>query len=76
MDFNTGADTPDFTSKWGSVLVYGLTHELCPKFRQAAQMSYWKGLYEAELQRCNNNDTEVGPMMWAPFGGSYGGGAG
>ncbi len=76
MDFTTGANTPDFMSDWTNCLVYGLTHELCPKFRQAAQMGYWKSLYEAELQRVSGADSEKGGMQWAPFGGSYGGGAG
>ncbi len=77
QDFNSGADTPDFTSKWGNCLVYGLTMELCPKFRQADQMATWKGLYEAELARVNGDDSERGAIRFSSFGGFYGsGGAG
>jgi hypothetical protein len=76
QDFNSGADTPDFTSKWGTCLVYGLTMELCAKFRQASQIPIWKPLFEAELARVNGDDSPRGAIMFSPFGGFYGGGAG
>lgn len=76
QDFNSGADTPDFTSKWGNCLVYGLTMELAPKFRQADQIGTWKQLFEAELARVNGDDCERGAIRFSPFGGMFGGGAG
>lgn len=78
QDFNSGADTPDFPSQWATCLVYGLVVELAPKFRQASAIQMFKPLFEAELNRVNQADSEKGSMMFAPFGGSYsaGGGAG
>lgn len=76
QDFNSGADTADFFSKWSNCLVYGLTAEMAPKFRQASAVAVYKPLFEAELARVNGDDAERGPMQWAPFGAVYGGGAG
>jgi hypothetical protein len=77
QDFNSGADTPDFTSKWGTCLVYGLIVELAPKFRQPSAIQMFKPLFEAEVNRVNQDDSERGPMQFAPFGATYyGGGAG
>jgi hypothetical protein len=75
QDFTTGADTPDFTSKWASCLVYGTTMELCPKFRQAAQIGTWKQLFEDEKSRLEMDDGERGDMTFVPFQG-YRSGAG
>lgn len=77
QDFNSGADTPDFTSKWGTCLLYGLIVELAPKFRQGSAIAMFKPLFEAELNRVNQDDSERAGLMFAPFGASfYGGGAG
>jgi hypothetical protein len=77
QDFNSGADTPDFTSKWGTCLLYGLIVEMAPKLRQPAAIQMFKPLFEAELNRVNQDDSERAPMQFAPFGGTYyGGGAG
>jgi hypothetical protein len=73
-DFTSGADTPDFPAEWTSCLVYGLTMELAPKFDQADLIGTYKPLFENELARLVNADTEKGPMVFSPM--YYGGGAG
>lgn len=69
QDFTAGSETPDFTSKWGSCLVYGTTMELCPKFRQANQIGTWRQLFEDEKARLIMDDTEKGDMTFVPFQG-------
>lgn len=76
QDFTSGANTPDFWSMWGTCLLYGLIVEMAPKLRQASAITIFKPLFEAELSRVNQADSEKGPMRIAPFGGMYGGGAG
>lgn len=73
-DFDASTDTPDFPSKWTSCLVYGLTMELAPKFGQAALVAQFKPLFEDELRRLVNDDTEHGSMILSPM--MSGGGAG
>jgi hypothetical protein len=66
-DFTSGTDTPDFTQKWQSCLVYRLTMELCPKFGQREAMGDWKALYEDEKKRLVQDDSEKGPVSFVPF---------
>ena len=74
-DFTSGSDTADFTQKWQTCLVYRLTMELCPKFKQMASMGEWKALYEDEKKRLVSDDTERGNVQMVPFM-SYRSGAG
>lgn len=76
LDFASGAETPDFPAQWTSCLVYGLTMELASKFNQHQLVSIYKPLYENELGRLINNDTERGNVIFVPWGGNYSGGAG
>lgn len=73
-DFTSGADTPDFTSKWTSCLVYGLTVELAAPFRQLDLMETYKPLFETEKAILVGDDTERGNVHFMI--GYYGGGAG
>jgi len=73
-DFTAGSDTPDFTSKWTSCLVYGLTVELAAPFRQLDLLETYKPLYEAEKALLVGDDTERGNVTFMI--GYYGGGAG
>jgi hypothetical protein len=75
-DFDTGADNPDFPTKWLSCLVYGLTAELAPQARQLALVAVYRPLFQQELGVLMADDSEKGPIMMSPFGGMYGGGAG
>ncbi len=73
QDFTSGAETADFTSKWGSCLVYGTTMELAPKFNQDPDK--WERKYEMEKVKLNNDDVERGGISFVPFQG-YRSGAG
>lgn len=67
-DFNTGATTPDFPSNWTRCLLYGLTAELAPAYKQAAfGMGQWQ-LFEAEKARQLGNDNEKQGLCLMPFG--------
>lgn len=69
QDFTSGAITPDFTQKWGTCLVYGLTLEMAPKLRQYSAIPIYKGLFEDEKMRLINEDGERGDMVLVPFQG-------
>lgn len=76
-DFVTGADTPDFFSRWTSALLYGLVVEICPKYGQPGLIEIYKGLLNDELPAVVNDDTERGNMILSPYGqGPYSSGAG
>lgn len=67
-DFTSGATTPNFPSKWVSCLVYGLTAELAPAYKQASLGRQYWDLYNAEKARLLANDTERGNLTLVPFG--------
>lgn len=73
-DFTAGGDTADFTSKWGTCLVYGLTIELAPKFQQPDLIATYLPLFTAEKVALVNDDTERADVIFMP--GYGGGGAG
>ncbi len=72
-DFTTGADTPDFTSKWTSCLVWGLAGEIANDYGQDPQA--YLPTYEAKRAKLLNDDNEKGPLQLVPWldGGGYSG---
>lgn len=67
-DFSTGATTPDFPSNWTACLVYGLTAELAPAYRQFDLAMQQRALYEAEKAKQLGNDNEKQATFLVPFG--------
>jgi len=67
-DFVSGATTPNFPTKWISCLVYGLTAELAPAYKQPALMSSFRTMFKEEKARLLSDDTERGSLTLVPFG--------
>lgn len=68
LDYDTGAQTGDFPSRWLSALVYGLSMELAPGYGQLAQVNAWRALFNDEKQRQLNAGGERGPTILCPWG--------
>ena len=64
-DYTTGATTSPFPTKWLNCLLYGLTAELAPTYKQHAVAQQFRQLYEAEKARQLNADNEGGDLIFA-----------
>jgi hypothetical protein len=69
QDYDTGAQTGDFPSRWANTLVYGLTAELAPAYRQPQLGDMFFRRFLGEKERQLNAGDEKGPAFFVPFGG-------
>ena len=75
LDFDTGANTPDFWPDWTACLVDGLTAELAAAYGQPDLIPLYRKKFEEEKLKLINQDNELGNVVLVPFGLStnYGG---
>lgn len=70
QDFDTGANTPDFPPEWTNCLVYGLSGLIAPTYKQPQLGNMYMQQFESEKARLIQRDTEVGNVVFVPWGGS------
>lgn len=70
-DYDDGDDTGSYPARWLNCLVYGLTAELAPAYKQPQLMATFRKLFLEERDRQMNAGDEKGPTIFVPFGGLY-----
>jgi hypothetical protein len=71
LDFDTGANTPDFPSEWTQCLIYGLAADLAWDYGDPAMAGQLRSIFLSEKQKLIEAGTEHGHVTFVPWGNGY-----